>query len=474
MSEKKLALVKRDANDRLRATGSVEPDGWERLDLRSGKSDKDLFSDALSRIELKRGRPLIDKKTGEILALGEISATYINAVRILTEMPCWRYDSAGRDKTPHFRLDERAQRIVCARDWPVIGPRGAEELAYHKDAPWYWDREDALEMAYYLGRITGADFEPRIAVMAAEYCAFKSKFDPVRDYLEALEWDGTRRLDGMLATYFGAEDCVWSTTAGSKWMIAAIARTMVPGCQVDNALVFEGEQGGGKTAALRILGGRWHAEDCPKLGGDESKRYLLGKWIVELGEMDALYKSDANATKNYMSTKVDNVRKPYATDFVDVPRRCVFAGTTNENRYLSDQTGNRRFWPVRVAPEVYLASLERDRDQLWAEAMFRYAEGEQWWLADKAHREIQAEVVSTRTHESPWLERVAEVISSQTPTNPTGHWTMNEILNRLDIPSHDLNKMSYQIGTCLEILGFQRASRKRFGGKPLSFWIPRK
>lgn len=458
----KLALMQCDANDRMKATGNARPAKWERVDLRQGRTDSDMFAEPLSRIELRRGAPKHDKQ-GNVVDPGRISPTYANAVRILTEMGPWAYDEA----IPHFRFNSRSQKIVCARDWPIIGPRGRENEAYCKDAPWDLDKGDTLEMAYYLSRITGADFTPAVAVAAIEYCALKSQFDPIADYLAAVRWDGKPRLRGMLASYFGADDNAWHSTAGRKWMISAVARTLKPGCKVDTALVFEGKQGIGKTSGIRALASpAWHAEDCPKLGSEESKRFLLGKWIVEIGELDALRKSDANAAKGFLSTQSDNIRKPYAPDYVDVPRRCVFAGTTNDQHYLSDVTGNRRFWPVRTsAGTVAVAALAADRDQLWAEAVSEYEAGEPWWLsADESA--VQSDEADDRTHDAPLVDVVRGILDGY---SPGAEVRVAAILERMEVRPEHMSKVSYAVTQALTRLGWSAVRLKR-GGQVVRFW----
>lgn len=201
---------------------------------------------------------------------------------------------------------------------------------------------------------------------------------PVRDYLTSLRWDGTPRLQIAIAQYFGAEGSPeYHAAVGIKFCISAVARIMSPGCQVDHVLVLEDKQGAGKSQAVRILGSPWTTDGLPDLHSKDASLHLAGVWLVELAELAALRRTETEAMKAFLTRPLDRFRPPFGRRAVDVPRQCVFIATTNECQYLRDPTGNRRFWPIRCGP-IDLAALERDRDQLWAEALHRFQAGEAW------------------------------------------------------------------------------------------------
>src|SRR5262249_15117785 len=133
-------------------------------------------------------------------------------------------------------------------------------------------------------------------------------------------------------------------------------------------LIFEGEQGIGKSNALRLLGGAWFTDELPDLGSKDSALQVRGRWIVELAELDALNRSEQSRIKAFLTRTVDRYRPPYGRTVQAFPRRCVFAGSVNHGEYLKDETGGRRFWPVVCEGEVFTEGLVRDRDQLFAEA----------------------------------------------------------------------------------------------------------
>jgi predicted P-loop ATPase len=218
---------------------------------------------------------------------------------------------------------------------------------------------------------------------ALTHAAYADRFDPFKEYLEGLTWDGVARLDTWLVTYAGAEDSPFVGAAFSKWLISAVARTYQPGCQADHVLVLDGDQGVRKTTFFAALGGPFFTSDLGDITNKDSVAQLEGFVIIEFGEIDHLSKKAVEDVKAYLTRRVDNVRPAYGRLPVATPRRCVFAGTTNRDEYFMDASGARRFWPVKVqgGPEFAEATVKW-RGQLWAEAYARYQEGETWWLEE--------------------------------------------------------------------------------------------
>ncbi|MFN3462683.1 MAG: VapE domain-containing protein [Terricaulis sp.] len=244
---------------------------------------------------------------------------------------------------------------------------------------------------------------------AALQLCHEHSFDPVQDYLGRLIWDGRPRLETWLSRYVGAEDTPLHQAFGATALIAAVRRARQPGCKFDNVLVLEGlNQGEGKSSLLRILAGQealFTDQEVLHLNVREQQEAIAGKWIVELSELAGISRGEVERIKAFVSRTHDRARPAYGRITVDQPRRCVFIGTTNQSQYLRDATGNRRFWPVRVGA-IDLAAMREDRDQLWAEAAVREAEGCSLALP-QALWTTAAEAQSARMEDDPWLENLA-------------------------------------------------------------------
>ncbi len=219
------------------------------------------------------------------------------------------------------------------------------------------------------------------AVTAAVMSAARANaFHPVRDYLNGLTWDQQPRIAMLLPKYFGVADTLYAREVGRRWLISAVARAMRPGCKVDTMLIIEGAQGKKKSSALAALvGADWFADTKLDLSKVDAYQALRGKWVIEMAELDAMKNQELTRIKAFLTSSKDSYRPSYGKRVRDYPRQTVFAGSTNEEQYLQDLTGNRRFWPVK-ATTIDVDALARDRDQLWAEAFHQFSCGFTWWL----------------------------------------------------------------------------------------------
>jgi predicted P-loop ATPase len=208
--------------------------------------------------------------------------------------------------------------------------------------------------------------------------AHERAFHPIRDYLGSLTWDGRPRLDAWLTTYLCVDPTPYTKVIGRMFLIAAVARVFRPGAKADYVIILEGVQGAGKSRACAALGGEWFSDCLPDVTRDkDAAQHLLGKWIIEISELSALSRAESEAMKSFISRQVERYRPPYGCEEVTEPRQCVFVGTTNMSTYLSDDSGGRRFWPVKVG-RIDVERLAADRDQLFAEAVVAYRAGEPW------------------------------------------------------------------------------------------------
>lgn len=217
------------------------------------------------------------------------------------------------------------------------------------------------------------------------------EYHPVRDYLKNLIWDGQHRVDTLLIDYLGAEDTVLNRTITRKTLVAAVARVFHPGCKFDYALTLMGEQGIGKSSLLSLLGGEWFSDSLDSIQGKDAYEQIQGSWIIEIGELAALRKAEMEAVKRFISARQDKFRQSYARRSETFPRQCIFIATTNDDKPLKDKTGNRRFWPVHVG--VREIDLEKrilfPRDQIWAEAVKLFKDGEALYLPPELEKQVE-------------------------------------------------------------------------------------
>jgi putative DNA primase/helicase len=292
-----------------------------------------------------------------------------------------------------------------------------------QDAPTYyengdWTDEDSARTAAWIAAEVG--FEPTTKMVddAVNTIAHRTIVHPVRDWLSSLKWDGTPRLDGFAATYLGAPDSKYAAAVGRRWMIAAVARVFEPGSKVDSLLGLEGNQGIGKSSALRLLAGaEWFADSGLDIGSKDSYQSLRRKWVFEIPELASFKGRDIEKIKSFLSSQVDTYRASYGRRTQDHPRQVVFAGSTNEQHYLADPTGSRRFWPVRCRT-IDLEGIKRDRSQLWAEAVAAYRNNEPWHLDTPELRALAVAEQAEREEQDDWVEIVSRWLES--PTRPSG------------------------------------------------------
>lgn len=290
-------------------------------------------------------------------------------------------------------------------------------------------------------------------IEAVSVVAHYRAFHPVRNYLRGLEWDRVPRLDSWLTEIMGVEPTDYSSKVGKRWMVSAVGRVMAPGCKADSVMILEGAQGAGKSTAMSILGGSWFMDTPFTLGDKDAFQAIRGKWIIELGELDSFNKAESTKAKQFFSASVDTYRESYGRRTMDVPRQCVFVGTTNQDEYLKDATGNRRYWPV-ACTKVDLEQLRQIRDQLWAEAMFCYQAGDIWWvIRDEAplFAEAQEERFVVDEWEVPILKWLEESHLGETTT---GSQILAEVL-KID-PSHWDKPAQMRVGSIMHRLGWRK------------------
>lgn len=269
-------------------------------------------------------------------------------------------------------------------------------------------------------------------------------YDSAKDYISKIKWDGQARLDTWLSEVYGVPKILYYKAVGSNWLKGLVKRIVEPGCKFDYVLVLEGEQGVKKSMSLSVLGGDWHVETTMSTDSKDFFMQFQGKAIIEFSEGETLNRTEVKKMKAIITTQFDKYRPPYGRVSVDFPRRCVFAMTTNQEEYLKDETGNRRWLPVRVvSPQANVAWLEENRDQLFAEAYHRVVN-----LKESVHEFPIEEMVRAqdeRRIKDPNLEKIAD-------------WYYNV----LDDKQRELGITTDQV--------FVHCMNGGFGGRPKTKW----
>lgn len=254
---------------------------------------------------------------------------------------------------------------------------------------------------------------------AIENISLKNSFHPVKKYLEAQRWDGVKRIDNFLVDYMGAKPSIYVSEAFRKMLVAAVTRIYEPGRKFDTALVMYSGQGAGKSTLIQALSKGWFNDSLTDVSGQKAYEAIQHAWIVELAELSALRRSDVEATKNFISKREDTYRSAYARRVKTHRRQCVFFGSTNDDEFLKDKTGNRRFFPIEVCAnknthKLFERSFDKVVDQLWAEAMELYMCGESLILSEEAEA-IANEGREEFTEESPLLGIIENYVNTLFP-----------------------------------------------------------
>lgn len=343
-------------------------------------------------------------------------------------------------------------------DWTVSGERGrVHEIT----------DDDVIQMHHLVVRhfqihnLSIDSVHNAIRVYAAE-----NKRNEPREWLESLKWDGVSRIDLYLKNYLNAQDSDYTRCASGNWWKGIAARIFKPGCQLDSMIVLVGKQGCGKTSSMKAVGGDWHTEASASIMDKDFFMSLQGKLIVEISEMDAFSKAEKTTVKRVVSTSTDRFRAPYARLPQDHPRQCVFAGTTNVHRFLSDETGGRRFWPIEIG-QVDVDAIMRDRNQLFAEAVARFKAGEAWHIMPV---DETVEMQERHRHDDAWEAPIQRWLAGRVDAEATLVDVARGAL-QIDTGRLDINSQR-RIAAILTMNGWQQKSVTASDGKrPIRVWV---
>lgn len=330
----------------------------------------------------------------------KIIPTLANALIIFTNDP---------DLKGLLAFNEFTCRAVLMRS-----PPPTEGLVSSGPFPRAWEAADEALCLSYMQRMYSSQFTMNTIVSAMTGVSIALKFHPIRKYLESLVWDGIYRVGRWLVDAFGANDDEYHKAVGSKFLAAAVRRVKQPGCKFDSIPIFEGFQDIGKSRACReLFGDQWFSDNLPTyIASKDMSDALQGLWCAEFAEIEHLLRSEPETIKAFLSRQVDRYRPVYGRTTVERPRQGVLVGTTNNDDYARDSTGNRRLWPI-MCHFADADWLKANRDQLWAEAV-QLEPGMKLWLEDVAVRETAKCHQAARHDEDPWEDGILSWLVGRT------------------------------------------------------------
>jgi predicted P-loop ATPase len=403
---------------RIDAVSIIDPEKYPNMARLAGAATE--WQSTLLLNQYKQPKPIIE-----------------NALIALREAPDW----AGVLGFDEFGVATMALRPP---PWP-----SRDHNDWH---PQRWT-EDDVRTAAWLQRNDININSLRNVAAAVLTVAREHSYHPIRDYLEALTWDGGERVEGFAANLLGAERTPYHEVVSRCLFVSAVARIMQPGCKADCVPVLEGAQGIGKSTALKTLFTPWFSDDLAELGTKDASMQVRVAWCIELAELSAMSAAETEKIKAFVSRSVDRFRPSYGRHVIEAPRQSVLIGTTNAEVYLRDETGGRRFLPVRCS-HIDVAAIKRARDQLWAEAVEMYRQGHKWWIND----DVAAEAQSERYVTDSWEDKILDYVAKQSAPDVS----VKEILDTcLGIePGRWRRGDEMRVGKCLTRLKFKRYQRR--------------
>ncbi|MEM7067132.1 MAG: virulence-associated E family protein [Cyanobacteria bacterium P01_B01_bin.77] len=420
--------------------------------------------------EIQLNAAELEAKISELV--DEIDFGYATKEQALVTLAEW-CKTEGRDKysaTKLFNAQLKAKLPISTDD---DGPRLLKE--YRLIEQHFGDRLQ-FNTLFKRVELDGAPFDPsaaRIELIVTHGLSLKgsredladitvklakeSEYSPVAKYLRntIAEHDGnTDCLNNLASRYFGADDPIYQTLL-QRFLVAAVARAIKPGCKHDCALILQGRQGDGKSTFLKTLASPEWFDDSLGAASDKDERLKLHqRWFLEWAELETVFKrKDVSQVKAFLSCATDLVRAPYARSSETMLRHSVIVGSTNESEFLSDPTGSRRFWIIPVKKRIDIAQLEEERDQIWAAATALYQRGEQWWLTPEEAQETEL-IAKRYESRDPWFERVADYVACMDSV------TTNQVLAhavQLDVDKFTTGH-ARRVSSILRILGWQQSS----------------
>ncbi len=401
-------------------------------------------------------------------------AVALKAQSLSADGPAWRETDKHGEPAPSLhnaRLAVTAIAVTCSFDIfhnkLLVGYEGDGEQHVVEQLGGEVSDNAVMALRQILSDQYGLDFGTQMVRDAVVTLALEHMFNPVLDLLEEAEanWDGVKRLDRMAVDYFNCDDTELNCVCVKTWMIAGVARVRIPGCKFDNILVLESEEGFLKSTALEVLAGKENFSDEKIIGkaSREVMEALAEVWIHENAELGGMRKAEVEEVKAYASRNTDRARPAYGHFHKVQPRHSVEAATTNNDEYLQSQTGNRRFWGMKVRKPIDIAKLTRDRLQLWGEAAHYQSHGASLVIPEKLWP-VAAREQEKRRVKDVWEVALANLSNVEPPVvHVVGGQervaTADLLYRVLSIPIKDQTiAHGIRLANCMRMLGWQRNS----------------
>lgn len=348
-----------------------------------------------------------------------------------------------------------------------------------------------LLLGQYLTETYGLPSIARAALSEAIMTvAHQQRWHPIREFLQGLTWDGTSRIDKWLVHVLGESPDTLGPAmqeylglVGRYWLLGMVNRVMQPGCKFDYCPVLEGAGGLRKSTLVEVLAGAEYFSDTPfEVGkGKEAQEQVQGLWLYEIAELTHFSKAEVGAIKAFISSKSDRYRVAYGSTVETFQRQCILVGTTNENTYLRDRTGNRRFWPTPVRHVINTDWVAKYRGQLLAEAFALYQQGTRYTPTPEEEARLFAPMQESRLQESAVEVELMMILTR--PPGPTGSAAeVNELTDFVTLPqlvqalNVDVGKstkgLQSEITAWLGHEGWVHGKRQTGGVRPSGYFRP--
>lgn len=440
------------------------PDGYDAADLSEIITNNDEFIEWLkTRIKINTDI----SKTLKLSSVGEIEIMTEDGLMSESQMALWH----------QLKIPLSSNGLpICNLDCAL---RVFEGTLRFKDFIWYdefhrkilIDPTDPKEYSDIINLKITTKFQREFGLKrlgqetvhgAALLMADSYRKNEPKEYFESLQWDRVPRVNDFFSTHMGSKLTLYEQAASRNWWISMIARVYQPGCQMRNMIILEGPQETGKSKALKTIGDKWYVDCLENIDSNNFFQVLQGRILVEIGELSSFRRAEMTRIKQVVSCQVDRFRAPYDRLPQDNSRTCVFVGSTNDENYFDDPTGATRFWPIKTT-DINIKKIKEDRDQLFAEAINAYKDGETWHIMPSTLTKQEQE---SRYKHDEWEHIIAQYLINKDQI------TIADICeNCLQLRKSEFSLQTKRISLILKKIGWESKIIK-ISGASKRIWLP--